>query len=148
MSDSYMNVFNDTENVSRFNFSGTTKQVLNRVIMFISLRLTLDKQTERDVLQGTIDLCKLVNGTVGNFYLKYFLTHIEDKTNFNFKCPVAVNTYYIRNFKSIDDRFIPFWIVGDDIKWAFKVIFKGKMGKMKSMIWLGELTVNGTVSRV
>lgn len=141
-----MSVVNDTNNVSNINFEVTSVHVLKQFVLFFNLKEILDGQRTRDLLKGSIDMCKLVNGTIGNFVVKYFLSSVKDKTNFNFKCPVAANTWYVRSLQTMDDSFIPLWIIGKNIRWEVDVNFKGKVGAMKSMTWFGTVTINGSVS--
>jgi Protein of unknown function (DUF1091) len=141
-----MSAVNDTDNVSNINFEVTSVHVLKQFVLFFNLKEILDGQRKRDLLKGSIDMCKLVNGTIGNFVVKYFLTQVKDKTNFNFKCPVAVNTWYLHNFQAIDDSFIPLWMIGNNIRWEVDIIFKGKVGAMKSMTWFGNVKINGSLS--
>jgi Protein of unknown function (DUF1091) len=142
-----MSVANDSENVSKINFTVTSLQVLKQFVIFFDWKGKLNSDKEQNLkLTASIDMCKIVNGTIGNFLVKYILTNVKDKTNFDFKCPVAANTWYVRNLEAMDDSFIPFWIIGKNITWEIKVAFKGKVGAMKSMTWFGDVKINGSVS--
>jgi Protein of unknown function (DUF1091) len=141
-----MSVVNDTENISKINFEVTSVHVLKQLVLFLNLKEKLENHEERDILKGSIDMCKMINGTIGNFVVKNFLS-VKNNTNFNFKCPVAANTWYARNFQAIDDSFIPVWLIGNNLRfWEVDINFRGKVGAMKSLTWFGTMKINGTLS--
>jgi Protein of unknown function (DUF1091) len=140
-----MNVWNDTKNISRFNFNVTSTKVLKQFVLFYNVKVMSGDKVEREGIKATIDMCKLTNGTLGNYLVKYVVAQMKDKTNFKFICPIPADTYYVRNFGTIGS-FVPRFLIPNYVQWSVKVVFKGKVGKTRSMDWFGEYRLNGSVT--
>lgn len=62
---------------------------------------------DREIYKGTINICNLANGAIGNFFSKIMSEGLINFSNFVASCPQPKNTYVVRNFPLDIDSYIP-----------------------------------------
>lgn len=128
-------VFNDTEGVSRVNF--TLMQIVDFVKVYVSISLlgASDEKSNdynQQILKGNIDTCSVSKGTMGNFIIKMIADSIKKYSNYRFACPQVKGFYHAHNFNVSADEHVPYYLIGRGGKFKFSATVKAKIANVKS----------------
>jgi Protein of unknown function (DUF1091) len=95
-----MEVFNDTEGISRINLTSSLKTTFERVLIFVQSKKKNqmnDKHYDKELYKATINICEASKGLFGMFFFKNIMAEAEKYTNFTFVCPIKPNKYHAAN---------------------------------------------------
>lgn len=129
-------VFNDTDHISRFNFTGKLLVTLRRMLVTFDVKRKSNetlKKYDVDILHSNVDTCNVAKGIIGNYVIKFILSGLEKYSNFRFECPQQKGYYYINNFplpKSLQE-YLPSFISipGKNTQWQITISTKAKVQK-------------------
>jgi hypothetical protein len=130
-----MRVFNDSDQTSRLNASAFLKNDLKKMVVGVALKGRNPGDLEYTItrFQGSIDLCNVQKGVMGNFLIKATAPIIEKYSNFKLECHVNKGFYYAENLPSFDLKSIPQFILranpSERSDFELLVIMKGKVNK-------------------
>lgn len=137
--------FNDSNGVSRFNMSGRITSTLQNPTVTTSVKFKTSDGAEnydKEILRTTVNYCKVSEGVLGNFLVRYVMDSLKDHSNFTVFCPFYAGFYYAENFPVPSDKFMPFFPSAvKKLDWELTSVYKGKMGK--KMIELAKVRVFG-----
>lgn len=94
-------VFNDSDNVSRFNFSGKLLMNLQRLLLSFEVKRKTSlasKSYEIDIFKSNVDSCNVAKGIVGNYIINFILSGLDEYSNLAFECPMRKGFVFIYNF--------------------------------------------------
>lgn len=125
-------VFNDSNRVSNFNFTGTLLKDLRRVMLTFEVKIKSEtsKTYDKPFLTSNVDICKQIN--FGNYIIKFLVSNIEKYSNIRFECPLKTRFYYAYNFPAPDSptAFLPsFMSKSLYTQWELSVMVKAKVSK-------------------
>lgn len=57
--------------------------------MFLAIKISNDNSSSYDneMFKTTVDLCKISDGVLGSFAMRWYLETFEKSANFEYKCP-------------------------------------------------------------
>lgn len=114
------------------NASGTLLVDLKKILIAFIIRVKSSphrKEYDQLLFQGNVDTCKVSQGVLGNFLVKWFLS-ADQNSNFHFDCPMKKGFYYLYNLPNIDTSFLPAFIPQKDREWEMTVTAKTKFAKV------------------
>lgn len=136
--DSLLN-FTATSNVTILKYMGTFK--------FLLPQSDNDKEYRNQVLQSSIDLCKIHDGVRGNFLVKMMMEDFYNKTDaINLRCPSAPGTLNLKNFK-VTDSFIPSYLIVGNFKFLIYLRTQAKIPNIKHLQYLYSLKFYGEIKK-
>jgi hypothetical protein len=134
--------------------------------VFIEFTLSLpkdnnDKNYERNLVHSTINVCKMLNGVMGNFLSKMIMERLKKFATFDLKCPFAKvrggsssvsgsdfiifqGHYVVSNF-TLSNTFIPSYLLLNDIKYMIVAKLNGKVANHKGLVHLFTVKTYGTI---
>jgi Protein of unknown function (DUF1091) len=126
-------VFNDSDFISRINWTMLIKEDLQEMIFSITYRMIFNDKTGPQTFRAKLDFCKIANGATGSFPAKNIVEMVAEYSNFRFTCPVKKGFYYARNFPVFDLKAYPVFFMrpkSTRIEWesTTNVRVKGKAG--------------------
>lgn len=127
-----VSVFNDSNRVSHFNFTGNLVKDLKRVMLTFEVRIKSDasKTYDKPFLNSNVDICKQIN--FGNYIIKFLVSNIEKYSNIRFECPLKARFYYAYNFPAPDSptAFLPSFMAKSlYTRWQLSIMVKAKVSK-------------------
>lgn len=108
ISNATLQVFNDSDGVSRVNFTSRLKVDIVRPAIFITIstRKSGSRVYDDVYYKGQVDLCKMQNGTFTNFIMKVVAIAIEKHSNFRFECRQEKKFVYITNLPAFEVKYL------------------------------------------
>lgn len=141
-----MDVFNDTDGVSRMNSSAMQLMDFKKVFVHITV-MGQSNEASRvyDVtyFKGTIDECNIARGVVGNFIIKMITENLEEYTNFRYVCPQKKGFYYFTNFPAPNDKNFPPFLYGKGGSWEVVAVVRAKVENSKAMVHVITMKIYG-----
>lgn len=128
--------FNDSQGVSRLNFSANQLVDFKKMIISISLTGQSGKSDDFDklLLKGSVDACHVAKGTFGNFIIRLFASNLHKFSNFKFVCPQAKGFYFVNGLPMVEDSFLPSSIRIVSGPAEVCVIVKAKLQNVKPLV--------------
>lgn len=137
VSDLSVLVFNDSQGVSRFNFSA------NQLVDFkkMAVQITLTGQSvegsgnkyDKVYFKGNVDTCNIAKGIFGNFIIKLVAATLENYSNVKFICPQPKGLYFVHNFPLIEDNVVHPQIIQSSRRFEVCVVVKAKVSRAKPL---------------
>jgi Protein of unknown function (DUF1091) len=139
-------VFNDSDGLSRFNASFSTKQALVALTVSYVVKLkTKSREYDFVINKGSADACNVERGVKGNLLIKYMMDSLDEQTsNFRFRCVLPPGFYYYHNFPVPDIRYVPRFIASRQ-EWEFTMDGRAKINGSKSSYSAGSLKLTGSL---
>jgi Protein of unknown function (DUF1091) len=139
-----MNVFNDTEGISRANVSAVLLFDLKSVKLAVKVSNRSPGMREFDIVrfQGIVDTCNFQKGFFGNFLIRATAPLIKKYSNYQLVCPVPKGFLYAANIPPIDIKALPQFLLTNEEKctdFELSYLIKGKVAKKLEHIWSGRL---------
>jgi Protein of unknown function (DUF1091) len=102
-------VFNNSEGLSLFNVSVfIKKQMENMLWSFAFTQRTTGREYDRVIYKGTINICNVQKGILGNVIVTYFKDNLTPEvSNYKFQCPQPAGEVWIHNFPAMDLKNFP-----------------------------------------
>lgn len=150
VADTHFVVFNDTEGISTWNLTTTTKVELKGLLLAYAIMGKVKETNEefdRTFLRGNIDTCDINKGMIGVFMQTVFLELMLKHSNYHFGCPVNKGPYYANNVPAFNDKLLPTYILNLYGDFMLTIGFKGKIGNAKGFTQLGTVKVMFTIVR-
>jgi Protein of unknown function (DUF1091) len=139
-------VYNDTAGLSRSNGSLFLKKQMKGLLCTYSVNLrTNGREFDRAIHTGTVNICKVEKGVLGNMVVKYVKESLDPKfSNYKFQCPQPAGLVYFNNFPIFNIASIPrFIVIGAREEWEFSAMFRGKFAGVKSLVSVWSLKTYG-----
>jgi Protein of unknown function (DUF1091) len=152
-SDPMVMAFNDSEGISKVNMSISLNKDLQTLKSLVVLKVKLgeDRSYDKEILQTTIDSCKIDKGAFSNFIVKFVMENLRNHTNYSFKCPQLKAQLYGTNI-NVDGivRYIPrqfMMLAGKlQIRWKFTASGKTRTStKSKNLVEVFKVTFVGSL---
>lgn len=140
-------VFNGSDGVSRFNWTGTILTDLEKMVISFEIRGKTDQNSlayDKLHLKGSVDTCEMSNGPVGNLIAKMGMSRTNKFTNFKMECPHKKGLYYAVNYPVPDDKFIPYAITNAAGKFEVTSVNSGKVAGVEGMVHISTTKLYGT----
>ena len=83
---------------------------------------------------------------MGDFFIKMFAADLKKSANFELKCPVAKGVYNFRNIQ-MDEKFLPTYLLSDNLKYSILARVMGKIDEQKSLIHLFTIKTYGSIQK-
>lgn len=144
---SSLKVFNDSQGVSRLNL---TLSLTTDMMIFTADASLRSKSEENlrdynnEVLRSRLNLGKISEGIIGNFFVKFFVDNVKDYSNFKLSTPLKADEYYFRNFPVVDDSYLPRFNT-KDVHYFLSLVFKGKPRKSKALKNIATIKMFGSL---
>lgn len=129
-------IFNDSDNIPRFNFSSEllTDVIKSSALMSMKVKSSNNvKEYDKTVLNGQVDTCKVSRGVIGNFIVRMLVDQLKDHSNFKFVCPQDKGFYYVRNLP-IDLKNLPSFLTGNNVQWEISIIARIKTPASRRLV--------------
>lgn len=145
--------FNDSEGISKVNMSLSLNKDLQTLKILLSLKVKLgeDRSYDKEILQTTIDTCKMDKGAFSNFVVKFVMENLRNHTNYSFKCPQLKTQLYGTDI-SVDAivKYIPrqFMMLTRKLQIRWKLTAFGKTRtstKSKNLVQVFKVTFVGSL---
>lgn len=98
-----------------------------------------DKDFQKELLRSTINLCKIKQGVMGNFFIKLFLENFEKSSDYKMECPFKKGKSSIKNMEITD---IPNYLF-QSFKFIATVTTKVKTPNNKNLVHLYTIKAYG-----
>jgi Protein of unknown function (DUF1091) len=144
-----MNVFNESDGMSKLNATGfITNDLLRIVISFVLNRKPDGKHNDLLLLNTNFDTCKVQHGTLGNFMAKMLSDQMHQYSNYKFECPLKKGWYFINAFPiNLAMDYIPRQLMGiylgKRLEWEASLSVKGKTSKSSSLVHIFTMKIHG-----
>lgn len=126
-------VFNDSDGVSRMNFSAHQLVDLKKMFIFITITgesVRDSNKYDTSILNSKVDSCNVAKGIFGNFVIRVFSTTMGNYSNYKFTCPQKKGFYFIANLPLIE-TYMPQSIIRLTGRYATSIVLKGKVTESK-----------------
>lgn len=146
VSDGNLVVFNDTNGISRFNWTGNQLVDFVVVVSEIEIKGKTDKQSnnyDKILFKGSIDNCDISKGAIGNFVAQWISTHVDKYSNYKFECPLKKGFLYAVNFPVFEDKFIPYAVIGFAGRFVMAVVIKAKVEGVEGLVHVTSTRIYG-----
>lgn len=141
-------VFNGTDNLSYFNFTGKLLMDTKKSLYSFNLKVKSSeskKDYDVDVFTSNVDSCQAAKGVFGNFIIKFLQTNLDKYSNFKVECPQKKGFYYAYNFPVPLDftSFLPSFIPNRSSIWQLTIISRAKVSKNQAAVLALQLQIRG-----
>lgn len=102
-----------------------------------------DKDFQRELLRSTINVCKVKQGVMGNFFIKTFMEDFEKYSDFKVECPFKKGKLSINKMK-ITQKFLPTYLL-QSFKFIFTGITRVKVVNSKKLVEFYTVKVYGEI---
>jgi Protein of unknown function (DUF1091) len=138
-------LFNGSDGKARYNHSFSINSQLDRMLFLVRLNSQeniQDKDYNRELYKGTMDVCNVPGGIFGSFFALSVLPEVKKSSNFSFMCPLKPSFYHTTNIllpSTIGDVII----MPRRLKWKIIVLLRGKSSRVKSMMNIFTIKLYG-----
>lgn len=141
-------VFNGTDNLSYFNFTGKQLFEAKRAILSFNIKKKSEaarKDYDVEVFSSNVDSCQAGKGIFGNFIIKFFLTNFEQYSNLKIECPQKKGFYYAYNFPMPKDlkSFLPSFMRIPSSFWQLTIDVRAKVVKSRAPARVYQIQIKG-----
>lgn len=146
VSDAKLVVFNDTNGISRFNWTGNQLVDMLLVVTEVEIKGKTDKQSnnyDKMMFKASVDNCDISKNVVGNFVTKWISTHLDQYSNYKFECPLKKGFLYAVNFPVFEDKFIPYAVTGFAGRFVLAATIKAKVEGVESFVHITTTKIYG-----
>lgn len=145
----YANLTVSIDKKSLTNITVSVEYELKQVVVFFTFSVPKDKNDisyERVIIRTTTNLCKLIQGVVGDFFIKMFADNLRKSANFELKCPVTKGVYNFYNIQ-LDEKFLPTYLLDENLKYSILAKVMGKIDNHKNLQYLFTLKSFGIIRK-
>ncbi|KAG5674425.1 hypothetical protein PVAND_004397 [Polypedilum vanderplanki] len=103
-----------------------------------------DKNFERILMKSTINACKMLQGIMGDFFVKMIMENLAKHAKFELKCPFPKGIYVVSNF-TLSNNFVPSYLLINDLKFMVVSKLTGKVANHKGFMHLFTAKTYGTI---
>lgn len=138
------NLFNNSAGITCLNL--TAEQLIDyaKATMVVIVTGKMKKtDPEREIYRGTINICNLAKGSMGNFLSRILSESLIKYSNYAVSCPQLKDTYTIINFPLDIDTYVPSLFFTLVKQWEVTLTTRGKITNNKPLIALFSLKLNG-----
>lgn len=145
----YFNVSTSIGSDNSVNITGDAFHTIDDLRVYMTVGLPSEnniQKYERIIFKTTYDVCKLLNGKVGDFLSRTIYVVMKKFANRNVKCPTRVGRYEITSIV-IEDDFLPKFLLFNDLRGCVTGKLIGKLTPERKTIEMVTMKFYTRISR-
>jgi len=130
------------------NFSSNFMTNLTAYVQFYTVRIATGLKASNydvEVLKSSINVCKMANGTRGNFLIKMLMEEFTKHASFKIGCPLSTGLFNITNWK-LNENLLPGFLLRN-VSFMLRIDGKGKGFNDKGLKEMYSLKIFGKLIR-
>lgn len=134
-------LFTGPRDETLMNFTLTSFVETEKLFIIMTVNFPSDsKDTEygHQVMKSTVELCKVLKRTTGNFIIKVMMDSLKNSKNFPFQCPLKPHTVQLANM-DFSSMLLPTTLLLGETKFVSELRIKAKLPGLKQLVYLHTL---------